>query len=157
MVDGLKAFTDTYYHAEFIPQWGYATTAHYQMDKKRQMTDELFECGALTGLGGYSVWGWVAVEGIPVLGGIGSAQDVRLLTGSRLGRRHADRVNVEPTEDNPLLKAIMDPEVDEESFLALLEENRSGKTEEWKRYRRSLSRLKLKKEDETEENVAMEA
>lgn len=71
--------------------------------------------------------------------------------------KHADRVNVEPTEDNPLLKAIMDPEVDEESFIALLEENRSGKTEEWKRYRRSLSRLKLKKEDETEENVAMEA
>ena len=74
VVDGLKAFTDAYYHAEFIPQWGYATTAHYQMDKKHQMTDELFDCGALTGLGGYSVWGWVAVEGIPVLGGIGSAQ-----------------------------------------------------------------------------------
>lgn len=72
-------------------------------------------------------------------------------------QQYADRVNVEVTEDNPILKAILDPEVDEDSFMELLEENRSGKTEEWTRYRRSLSRLKLKKAEEMEENVALDA
>lgn len=72
-------------------------------------------------------------------------------------QQYADRVNVEVTEDNPILKAILDPEVDEDSFMELLEENRSGKTEEWTRYRRSLSRLKLKKAEEMEENVTQEA
>lgn len=72
-------------------------------------------------------------------------------------QQYADRVNVEVTEDNPILKAIMDPDVNEDSFMALLEENRSGKTEEWTRYRRSLSRLKLKKAEEMEENVALDA
>lgn len=72
-------------------------------------------------------------------------------------QQYADRVNVEVTEDNPILKAILDSEVDEDSFMELLEENRSGKTEEWTRYRRSLSRLKLKKAEEMEENVALDA
>lgn len=72
-------------------------------------------------------------------------------------QQYADRVNVEVTEDNPILKAILDPEVDEDSFMELLEENRFGKTEEWTRYRRSLSRLKLKKAEEMEENVALDA
>jgi hypothetical protein len=72
-------------------------------------------------------------------------------------QQYADRVNVEVTEDNPILKAILDPKVDEDSFMELLEENRSGKTEEWTRYRRSLSRLKLKKAEEMEENVALDA
>lgn len=72
-------------------------------------------------------------------------------------QQHADKVNVEPTEDNPLLKAILDTEVELEDFLALLEENRSGRTEEWTRYRRSLSRLRLRKEEEMEENVTQEA
>ena len=67
--------------------------------------------------------------------------------------QHLDKVNVSGSEDNPLMTAILDPEVEEDRFLALLESHRKGKSEEWKRYRRSLSRLNLRKSAETEENV----
>jgi hypothetical protein len=72
-------------------------------------------------------------------------------------QQHADRVNVKPTEDNPLMTAIFSSDMDEGSFLELLRSNRSARTEDWKRYRRSLSRLTLRKSAETEENVMLSA
>ena len=68
-------------------------------------------------------------------------------------QQHKDKVNVSGAEDNPLMTAILNPEVDEESFLVLIESHRKDKSAEWKRYRRSLSRLTLRKSEETEENV----
>ena len=41
----------------------------------------------------------------------------------------------------------------EDDFLAVLREHRDAKREEWRRYRRSLGRLKVKKDTPEEENV----
>ena len=71
--------------------------------------------------------------------------------------QHTDKVNVSGSDDDPLMTAMLDPEVDEDNFLSLIESHRKGKTEEWKRYRRSLSRLTLRNSAETEENVTQAA
>ena len=67
--------------------------------------------------------------------------------------KHAGELNVSPAEDNPVLTAILDPEVSEDDFLVVLREHRDAKREEWRRYRRSLSRLKVKKDTPEGENV----
>lgn len=67
--------------------------------------------------------------------------------------KHAGELNVSPAEDNPVLTAILDPEVSEDDFLAVLREHRDAKREEWRRYRRSLGRLKVKKDTPEEENT----
>ena len=67
--------------------------------------------------------------------------------------KHAGELNVSPAEDNPVLTAILDPEVSEDDFLAILREYRDAKREEWRRYRRSLSRLKVRKDAPEGENV----
>lgn len=65
--------------------------------------------------------------------------------------RHTEKVNISGTEDNPLIAAMLNQEVDEKCFLSLVDSYRKGKTGEWKRFQRSLSRLKISKSAETEE------
>ena len=70
--------------------------------------------------------------------------------------KHPGELNVSPAEDNPVLNAILDPQVSEEDFLATLHEHRDAKREEWRRYRRSLGRLKVKRESSEEEKDNVE-
>lgn len=82
VADGIERFMDEYYGVQFIPRFGFTGSAYYQRNKDRQITDELFECGSLTGLGQYDVEGWMAVDGVPVLEHIGGIQERQ---GGRVG------------------------------------------------------------------------
>ena len=75
VVDGIEKFMDEYYGVQFVPRFGFTGSAYYQRNRSRQLTDERFECGSLTGLGQCDVEGWVAIDGVPVLTHIGSIQE----------------------------------------------------------------------------------
>ena len=70
---------------------------------------------------------------------------------------HEGQINIGPSEDNPIMNALLDAEVTENDFVEILHEHRSAKSDEWKRYRRSLSNLKVQEIRDSEENVGQVA
>ena len=70
---------------------------------------------------------------------------------------HEGQINIGPSEDNPIMNALLDAEVTENEFVEILHEHRSVKSDEWKRYRRSLSNLKVQEIRDSEENVGQVA
>lgn len=70
---------------------------------------------------------------------------------------HTAHINIGPSEDNPIINALLDPDSSENKFLDILREHRNVKTEAWQRYRRSLSCLKIQRpifEEECHKDVA---
>ena len=56
--------------------------------------------------------------------------------------KHASEEAVSKEEGNDLEEALLDSSVTDEAFLALVDRERSGKTDQWKDYRRWISRLR---------------
>ena len=66
----------------------------------------------------------------------------------RMLRARAEEIAYKPDEDNPLMNQMMDEEVSEEEFLMSLENERTKKTDAWRRYRQYISRLKPRAAEE---------
>ena len=70
---------------------------------------------------------------------------------------HAGMINISSSEDNPIIKALLDTNLSETDFLDILHQHRDAKNEDWQRYRRSLSCLKVQRprnENEYRKDVA---
>lgn len=76
-ISGIKGFFEEMYcevDLEFIP-YHVGIFSPYFARKGSQKTDEYYECGPLTGKGYYSLRGWQALEGIPILASAASVQE----------------------------------------------------------------------------------
>ena len=60
----------------------------------------------------------------------------------RMLRARAGEIAYKPDEDNPLMNQMMDEEVSEEEFLVSLGNERTKKTDAWRKYRQYISRLR---------------
>lgn len=70
---------------------------------------------------------------------------------------HTGHINISPSEDNPIINALLDSDSSENNFLGILREHRDVETEAWQRYRRSLSCLKIQRpkfEEDCHKDVA---
>ena len=67
-------------------------------------------------------------------------------------QKRKEEFGYEPDEDNPLMNLLMDEAVSEEDFLKALQKERSEKTDAWHSYRRYVSRLRPKANQEPEED-----
>lgn len=76
-ISGIKGFFEEMYceaDLEFIP-YHVGIFSPYFARKGSKKTDEYYECGPLTGKGYYSLRGWQALEGIPILASAASVQE----------------------------------------------------------------------------------
>ena len=67
-------------------------------------------------------------------------------------QKRKEEFGYQPDEGNPLMNLLMNDTVSEEDFLQALKKERSEKTDAWLSYRRYVSRLRPKVNQETEEN-----